>query len=156
MCVISETIISNVILPLLVLYYDNYTTNYNQWIRINYLSGSILLQMGCEDKLSLQQLHLIILFWVWAFFYKPLTQILVLDRKCVASDGLCFDLDCQVAGTAGSCRLKGKGVTAASCHRAAVMISIWSRLALWLRHHHWVRKMFDRTGKLSLKALKAT
>lgn len=43
---------SNNISSLLVVYYDNYTANYNQWIRINYLSTSIVPRMPCEDKLT--------------------------------------------------------------------------------------------------------
>lgn len=37
-----ENIGSNIISSLLVVHYVNYTTNYNKWIWINYLSGSIL------------------------------------------------------------------------------------------------------------------
>lgn len=59
-----EIIGSKIILSLLVVYYVNYTPNYNQRIRINYLSPSILLHMGCEDKLAQEELHIIILLCV--------------------------------------------------------------------------------------------
>lgn len=55
---------SNNILSLLVVYYDNYTANYNQWIRINYLSTSILLRMPCEDK-RVERLPLMMLLFLW-------------------------------------------------------------------------------------------
>lgn len=105
-------------MSLLVVYYDNYTTNYNQLIRINHLSSSLLLHTVCEDKLAEEELHLVMLYCAWVFL-SLLSQIL---NRLSNTQLFHFDLDNQTAG--GATGKKKNGVTAPSCCSVIVMIHI--------------------------------
>lgn len=95
--VIAEIMSSNIIPTLLVVYYDNYTTNYNQWIRINYLSSSIFPSMDCEDKLSQQKF-----LWWYCSVWGILANIISDTGKLTTVDGLDVKRGSQTNATGAS------------------------------------------------------
>lgn len=127
------------------MYYDNYTTNYNQWIRFNYQPGSILLYGQISNHVLYNNVVLHLSISVNAITDSNLEQY-VSNRSQVLS------LRGEKEGRA---RWRKQSRCCALYSRCTAVVShVWRRLSLWLHYCHWVTQMCKWGSKLPLKALK--